>query len=375
MADQLKINWSANKQMETHLQAIGVKFIVKKLRFPTDFDIPRSREMQTRFEALIDEVHAESLAVSISQTKLVERFVCFPAELGFKGNLIPDGIHRSRGLEILVEMGDLPSEFDCEVYYIDTQDKMLRELIARSCNTVGVKKGLRDDVVVKNAQHMLSTHNMSVSSLAVYFHIKESTLAGRLAVETQKKELSEEGLVDVAKLKISAIKEIAKIKGNKNLKFQTAHLIVQHNQAANGEVVKRIVNQVVQACTDSGEQAAKAALADWKTRLQIASDKRKPATNEGKCRKPRTKFWQYMHTFHNFLLEGNHGKECTTVEHLGFTDPHDVSEARDHWRELWKTMESIWSNYEKARAEKARAEKAKSSQPTAKRINQQKRRR
>ena len=341
MSKALDLKWAADPQMEAHFDLTGVHWETKKVK-RSEFDIATSRAAQTRFEALIDEDHAITLACDIEQSKLIDRLVCMPAQLGFKGIVIADGLHRERALDIL----EMPPEFVCEIYFIDTQDVKLRELLARSCNTVGHKKHLTKDQVVRHAQEMMSAYNMSMRELATFFHVKESFLSGRLVLESQRKELRDLCMVKEEMLKDGVVKELARIDFSLSLKQRVAQICTKYHRHVTVATARQMVRETIDANKSAGEPVAIQGLANWNTRLLEASNKSPKSGGEGRHRPTRARFLTHLNSLDSFLMQGNGGDPFTSMQQLDITDPHDAAKIRKTWKNMRKAMETLFHSFD-----------------------------
>jgi hypothetical protein len=343
MSDYLKITWTDNKQVENRIRSLGLDFTIRQLK-PSEINVAGSRELQTRFETKIDEEHALTLALQVETSKRVERLVCFPSEIGFSGELIADGNHRHFLLDDILK-DKLPPDFTYEVYYIDTQDKRLRELIARSFNCIADKKVLSESHRIRHIQYMHDNFHMPIAELAKFFGVREETVNAKLFYAKQRDELH--GMdVPADSLKDAHIKEICKIKQNDPLKQKFANLVAQYKPTVDD--ARLCVNQTIEALTLGGEPEALKMLGVHKKRWienfgSITRGKRLPK---------RTTFFSTLEKFYQFLKRTPQAGPFTEFHELGIADEHDVSKARQIWKETKKMMETILRNWDANQEEK-----------------------
>ena len=334
---ELNLKWTASPQMEAHLNSLGVKFTVKRATLAA-FDIPSSRKLQTRLTAHVDTDHAFNLAGDIERTKCVERLVCLPPMLGFKGFWICDGIHRQYGLsEYLHDM--LPPDFEYEFYYIDTPDPKIRDLISRTCNCVGDKLSLSHEVRVVHIRYMITEYNMTIKDVAIHFHENPVTIQSELFVDAQRKELQEAG-INVDGLSQGHIKEIAKIKMNDRLKQQLARVANQYRPTV--KQVKQVVDDVLKAAKKESEDAAMGVIGDFKKGLLNSSAASAKTPAKGKRAPTRKKAFDLIGDLYRFVSLGEgDGKPYTTLKQIDITDPHDAHNFREQWKATKKIVDTM----------------------------------
>lgn len=343
MSDALELTWVASPQMEAHLKAIGVSFEVKEFA-PGEFSLNESKKLQTRFDKRIDETHAFNLAVDIERTKHIEYLVAVSPEIGFKGLLFADGLHRVTAFDEHLEE-QLPDGFKYMCYYIDTKDQKIRELIFRSCNCVAVKKCLSHEERVRHIKYMITAYPaMSIADVAVIFHEDPARIQKELSIDQERQDLLAAGIITDA-LTPSHIQVLQKIKTNDHLKHQFARVAIQCK--SNVTQTKQAVDDILKISKKSGEAAAMEQIGKYKKDWlnAVAQSPKTPA--KGKRAPARTKLFNFVGSFLHFMNTGDgDGKPYQHFPQLDVTDPSDVSNFRAQFKELRKLVEDMGHNWD-----------------------------
>jgi hypothetical protein len=339
MAKHLKITWIGSEQAESRLRAHGVDFSVVKLRI-SQLNIPGTRELQTRFDSFVDGDHALNLAEQIENSLQVERLVALVPETGMKGNLIADGNHRLETfINDLYLKDQLPPDFQMECYLVDTQDKYLRDLIARSFNCIADKKSLSVAHRILHVKYLIDTYNKPIAELAKWFGVSAEKIRRELANDIQRNELRGFN-VRVDNLTDSHLQEIVKIRQNGPLKVKFAQVVAQYGPTATD--AGNCADQMVEALARGGEPAAMQVLVDYKKRWveEYGSGKSR------KKRPKRTAFRSGLGSLHQFLKRGPNGEPYVDFGDLGIKDEHDVAQIRQIWKDIRKCMETLFRNWD-----------------------------
>jgi hypothetical protein len=340
MSDYLEIVWSSDEQVEARIRSLGLDFSIKRLA-SSEIDVQGSRDLQTRFDSQIDEEHALKLAIQIGTSKRVDRLVCLSPLTGFKLALVADGNHRHFTLDDLLKQ-QLPPDFKFEVYFIDTQDEMLRDLIARSFNCIADKKSLTDEQRIRHIQYMLAKYDVTFADMAAYFGVQEAKVKRELMIFAQREELRKAG-IPIDKFNDGHIRELAKIKQNDDLKRKIAHMVAQYQPTI--EATGLCVNQAIMAFKTGGETAATKILIDHK-KIWVTNF---GAKGSGKRLGRRRDFLSLVGTFHTFLDSGPKGAPCENFGDCEINDQHDVSQIRHQWKAITKVMSTMIRDWDASR--------------------------
>jgi hypothetical protein len=340
MSDYLSIEWVDNKQVEARIRELGIEPVVRKYTL-AELNVKGSRNLQTRLVSKIDEKLAETLLEQISFNRRIERLVCIPPDIGFSGQIVADGNHRTRVIEWLIELGDLPEDFVIEVYFVDTNDKGIQELVARSFNCIEDKKTLTEAERISHIQYMMTAHanKWSLAVLAKHFGVKEDIVKRELmyAIERQELRAAE---VPVDNLTDAHLKEIHKIRQNDPLKHKLAKAVAQYKPTA--EDTRLCVNKAVQALTKNGDAAAISVIAEFR---QLWADD-SSAKSKNKRTPNHTALNSLLGKLNAFLSRGAGDSPFETFEQMGIADTHLVANLRRIWKADKKILDSLFVKWD-----------------------------
>jgi len=337
----MTLQWTDDPQAEAQLSALGVAWTRADVQF-SEVDLKMSLENNARLDKpLCDDTALEYACAMDTGAK-------FPAVVlrrnGSGLYRVLSGNHRLGGVELLIDGGNISKEEAtlAHAYIVSTDDPMIIELLTRAANRwQGRRQGKTE--ALEHARWMMKKYNMTVQELSKHFFLSVKWLKERFKAEGLRADLQAAN-VPTSNLNDAQIAKIGQLGFNQRLQARVAAVAQEYK--LKGEEVRNLVDKVRQASQD-GEQAGMAAIKE----LEVAYRATKVKAPEGTAaaRRPvRARFMTHLVGFHNFLQCGNNGRPFGDLDGLQIAGKHDRHEAHEIWKQLKKTLDTLFQNAHRA---------------------------
>jgi len=298
------------------LRRLGVTFDVKRVPYKK-IDLKESQVNGARIgKPLVDELISD-YTQGMTNGDSFPRPIMYPDKSGM---VVLSGNQRCAAVGGLIAKGEVVDGVTVEAYVLDECDKLLREIIARSANTVHGGRSEHNERL-QHAVYCVRALGMSSQDAAKAFVVSATSITQNVRAEKERDQLMRAG-VDASRLPVTTLDAISKLPFDTNAKHQIATLTAQHDVSA--DRVKQIVNSMKKTKTQAARTAQ---VREFEKELSSeARSKAKPSAN-GSTRAPsrprRDKVLRSLETLVAFMEKGNDGDSFTTLEELQFSGGSD----------------------------------------------------
>jgi hypothetical protein len=236
--------------------------------------------------------------------------------------------------ELISEKKVSPSEV-IPCYLVETADKYLHEIIARSAN---VKHGGRSskDERLAHAIYCVRSLGMTSQQASALFMISDSTILMHVRAEDERKELAAEGIdtTSIPNVTIDALRRVP----DRRVKLDLCHVVSQYNPTA--DRVKGVVASICKCgSTDSRFKKVKEFSTDLKKQIQAAGPRRNGQTRDKVPLRPqRDKLLSMLDRLNNFLGNGPNGEPYDRLDAIQFSGGDDTKRACALWASIERRM-------------------------------------
>lgn len=315
MADKkyLTLTWCADLQLENNLRRMAVVFDVATIAF-SSLDLKESQVNGARVNDALIPARVEDYKQGFVNGDTFPRIVVHKTPTG---HVILGGNQRSEALRQLIVEGLLPKTIAIEAYLVETKDRLLLEIIARSANVAhGASSGKEERIA--HAVHCVQSLGMSVDQAALIFVVAPSTIRSHITADEQRKTLAAAG-IDAYKLPNRTIEPLGQIEYDAGAQVKLGSLIVLHEPPA--ERVRQVVMKVKKQKTPADRSRV---IKEWERELATEAHSNGHAKNGQaeveKSRIPirprRDKAFRLLSSLVNFLESENGGEAFTDLEQL-----------------------------------------------------------
>lgn len=329
MAKQLKLSWYSDLKAESDLRRMAVTYSVVSIPF-AKIDLKESQVNGARLNDAIRHHKVEDYMQGFRNGDTFPRPVVHKTPSGY---VILSGNQRSEAVNRLIKSGDLPKDTEIEVYLVDTTDKLLLEIIARSANAAHGEGDTKEERI-QQAVYCVQRLGLSVKDAAKSFLVSATTINSHIRAEDVRTQLQRSG-VEASRIARTSLEPMAKLSFDDSTQTKLGVLVAQHSPPA--ERVKQVVDSLAKKTTS---QARAAAVKDFERELSAAvhassgSAKHLNGSSKVPSRPRREKFIGELRRLVNFLESGNAGEPFANLEQLQVTNKVDRDLCLDLARRL-----------------------------------------
>lgn len=325
----LKLSWYSDLKAESDLQRMAVAYEVESIPF-SKLDLKESQVNGARLNDAIRNHKVEDYMQGFRNGDTFPRPVVYLTPTGY---VILGGNQRCEAIRRLIADGELPKSASVECYVVDTNDKLLLEIIARSGN-VAHGEGDTKEERLQHAIHCCKRLGMATKDAAKSFQVSQATITHRMRAESQRIALEKAG-VDTVRVPASALEPLEAITFDENTKIKVGSLIAQHGVPA--ERVRQVVGLLKKQTSAQGRMQV---VRDFEKELSAVVHSKNGKSNgthvEQKVpsRPRRDKFITLAQRLSSFLENGNDGEAFTGLEQLQVSTEQDTELAIKAMRKL-----------------------------------------
>lgn len=326
----LKLSFYSDNKAESDLRRMAVLYSVVTIPF-SKIDLKESQVNGARLNDAIRHHKVEDYMQGFRNGDTFPRIVVHKTPTGY---VILSGNQRSEAIRRLIAAGELPKNVEMEVYLVETKDKLLLEIIARSANA-NHGEGDTKEERIQQAMYCVRTLGMAVKDASKAFTVAASSITGNLRAEEVRSQLQRAG-IDAHKVANSALEPLAKLDFDSSAQVKLGALAVMHQPIA--ERVKQVVAKVKKQSTP---QSRAAVVKEFEKELTEEVHARNGYAKNGHTtvskvpqRPRREKLVTLLTRLTNFLESENDGEPFTALEQLQVTTKVD----REHVTDLAKRL-------------------------------------
>lgn len=251
------------------------------------------------------------------------------------GYVILSGNQRCESVRRLANEGDLPKTLNLEAYVVDTQDKLLLEIIARIGN-VSHGEGITKTHRLVHAVDMVERCGLSSSDAAKYWTVSTQAINEHIKANKVRRTLQKSG-VEAHRLPLTTLSPLAKLDFDEGAQVKLGTLATQHNPPA--ERVRQVVASLTKQTTAAGRVNR---IKEFEKELaEEAHSKQKPHSNGNghapskvPLRPRRDKFFGLATRLCVFLENDNNGEAFRTLDELQIVTGKDEEQAIELLKKL-----------------------------------------
>ncbi len=323
----LELSWFSDLKFESDIKRMAVPYEITTIQF-SKIDIRESQVNGARINDAIRENKVEDYTQGFLNGDTFPRPV---VRKGSSGYVILSGNQRCEAIRRMIANGDLPKSVDIEVYLIDTQDRTLIEVIARTANMAHGEGDTKEERMAQ-AMYFVRGLGLTIKDAAKFCMVSETNVSHRIRAEDQRKVLASAG-IDTRMIAASSLEPLARLDFDEAVKVKVGSLIAQHQPPA--ERIRQIAQKLTKAT--SGQQRNQA-IKEFERELSEAAHESNGRSKNGnghadRSRIPnrprRDKFFSFATRLVNFLECENDGSAISQLDQMQITTKQDTDRAND----------------------------------------------
>jgi hypothetical protein len=321
----MKLSWTKDLKAESDLARMAVVFSVQ--------DIPLSAidfaESQVNGARLGDPI-VRHLVDDYKQGMENGDSFPMPVTVAAKGKgrfVVLSGIQRTTAIKEMVESGDVAKTITIPCYVIDTADKLLHEIIARSGN---VAHGGRSDRAERLAHAIYCVRSLGLTTeqAARVFMVSRTTITGHIRADKERETLSDAG-IDAASIPDSSLDQLRLIP-DRSTKVKLGYLIAKHVPST--ERVKQIVNTMKRDDTPLGRlNRVRQFEKELTLQAHATSTPRNGKSPKVPQRPRRDTLLRMLDRLDSFLEAGPMGRPFLSLSEMQFSGGEDTKRVKHLW--------------------------------------------
>lgn len=320
MGTTLKLTWMPDLKLESDLKRRDVSYEVVTIPF-SKIDLVESQHNGARLKDAIREHKVEDYQQGMLNGDTFPMVVAHKTPTGY---VLLGGNQRCESISRLIKSGHVPKGVEIRLYVVDTKDKLLLEIIARSAN-VGHGEGDSKDERIQNAIHCVRSLGMTVTDAAKTFLVSPYAITHNMRAEDQRNRLLKSG-VEAHHVSNAALEPLAKLEYDEAAQLKLGTLIAQHQPPA--DRVKQVVSVVDK---QSNAPARLGKIREFEKELSVAAHSINGQRNghvvensKVPQRPRRDKLLTLLSRLTNFLESENDGEAFTDLGQLQVASKADV---------------------------------------------------
>jgi hypothetical protein len=317
LAMALKLTWYSDLKAESDLRRMAVPFEVAAIPF-SKIDLKESQINGARLRDAIREHKVEDYQQGMRNGDT------FPMPIVHKtptGYVILSGNQRCEAVNRLIKNGDLPKSQEIQVYLVDTKDRLLLEIIARSANVAHGEGDSKADRI-QQAIYCVRSLGLAVKDAAKTFLVAESTINHNMRAEEQRNRLMRAG-IEAQHVPNGCLEPLAKLEYDEPAQLKLGSLIAQHQPPTD-----RIKQVVAAVAKQSSAPARLGKIREFEKELSVDVHSRNGHAKQQEqskvpLRPRRDKLIGLLNRLVTFLDSENDGEAFTDLEQLQITSAAD----------------------------------------------------
>lgn len=322
----MKLEWQNDLKVESDLARMGVTYEVVTITVD-EIDFLESQVNGARLRDALVESLIEDYMMAMKNGDIFPRPVVYRRSTGY---VILSGNQRCESVRRLIEDESIQPDSTIEVYCVDTDDKLILEVLARSGN-VGHGGRSEKEERLMHAVYAVRSLGMATEDAAKMFVVAAGTICTHLRVANLRDELVREG-VDAYGITTTALDVLARLDFDKPTQLQLARLVERHTVTA--DRLANVVAGIRKEKTAAGRIKRVKAL---QKELTVEAQSASTATAEAPraIRRPRRdKVMNAMQRLAEYLDTGNAGDGFTNLDELQIATENDKSHLATLWRRI-----------------------------------------
>lgn len=322
----LKLTWYDDLKLESDLKRMAI--VATKITIPfSKLDLKESQVNGARLNDAIVNHKVEDYMQGYRNGDTFPRPAVHKTPTGY---VILSGNQRCEALRRLIAEGDLPKTVEIEVYLIDTKDKLLLEIVARSAN-VAHGEGTTKEERIQHAMYCVQRLGMAVTDAAKAFECAETTVNQHIQAEKMRTKLQKAG-VNAHRMTNAALVPLAKLDYDESAQVKIGTLAAQHN--ATGERIRQVATAVAKQTTPHGRlqkirEFEKELAAEAHASTNGHAHRETVEQSKVPLRPRRDKFISLLTRLVNFLETENAGEPFGSLAELQVTTQADIARVQD----------------------------------------------
>jgi hypothetical protein len=314
MVAALQLSWFDDLRAESELRRMAITFEKVRIKF-TQIDLVESQHNGARLHEVIVEHKVEDYMQGFRNGDTFPSIIVHKTP---KGHVILSGNQRGESIRRLIKEGDLPKDVEIEVYVVDTKDKLLLDIIARTGN-VAHGEGSPKEERIQQAVYSVRNRGLSSRDAARLFVVSATSIMGHIRAEDIRARLQRAG-VDAHQIANSALIPLSALDHDESTQVKVGALAAQHQCTA--ETVKQVVGTITK---QTSQPARVARVKEWEKALatdahSINGKSHAVIENSKVPKRPRRdKFFGQLTRLVNFLESDNAGEAFTRLDELQVT--------------------------------------------------------
>lgn len=322
MATAIELSWYSDLKAENDLRRMAVMFDVATIPF-SRLDLKESQVNGARLNDAIRHHKVEDYMQGFRNGDTFPRPVVHKTATGY---VILSGNQRCEAINRLIKDGDLPKNTAIEAYVVQTDDKLLLEIIARSANAAHGEGDTKEERV-QQAVYCCNSLGMATKDAAKAFLIAQNTITTHIRAEGVRKALAKAG-VSAQHVPTATLEVLDRLKFDEHAQLNLGTLCAQHLPPSTR------AREVAAVCVKSkNAQDRTQVIRDFEKELTAAAHNGNGKHNGNghtteQARVPmrprRDKVISLSSRLVNFLECGKDGEAFTDLEQLQVTTKVDV---------------------------------------------------
>lgn len=245
------------------------------------------------------------------------------------------GNQRSTALRELIDEKVFEADSPIACHHVDTDDQMMREIIARIGNVAHGGRSSRDERI-QHAMYCVRSLSMTSTQASTYFNIPISVITTHLRSEETRRHLQRAG-INADEIPMASLDSIRRIPDD-SIKEKLGHLVALH--LPNSDRVRDLTNKIrregtVQERLNHVIQFEKELAAQSKLAAVTKANPRAPR------RPKRDQLLSLLEKLNAFLGDGGHAKPYGSLSDIQFSGGDDVTRAKSLWSNIRRRMDII----------------------------------
>lgn len=311
--------WIDDLKAESDFRRMAIAFSKERIQF-SRLDL---KESQVNGARMNDAILPHKIEDYIQGFRNGDTFPSPVVHKTASGYVILSGNQRCESLRQLIESGELPDNLEIDVYVLDTRDKMLLEIVARSANA-SHGEGMSKEERIYHAVYCVQRLGMATSDAAKSFLVSPGSINNHIQAEGVRNVLQRGG-ISAHRAPNSQLVPLAKLDYDESAQLKLGALIVQHSPTA--ERVRQVVATVAKQTTaQSRNQKIKEYERELAAQAHAAGAKinrDSPELSRVIQRPRRDKILSLLVRAANYLEAGNAGEPFSVLSDLQITTKAD----------------------------------------------------
>lgn len=322
MSSRIKLTWYDDLKAKSDLERMAVVYSIVSIPV-SKIDFKESQVNGARLNDAIRHHKVEDYMQGFRNGDTFPRPVVYKTASGY---VILGGNQRCEAIRRLIDAGDLPKSQEIEVYLVETTDKLLLEIIARSGNSTHGEGDTKEERV-QHALYCVQRLGMAAKDAAKAFTVSATSIHHHIRAEEIRNKLQRDG-IEAHRVAVASLAPIAKLKFDEPAQMKIGALVARHSPTA--DRVRQVVGVVEKKKTPTERiEAIKAFEKELATEAHARKAHHNGELSKVPTRPRRDKFFSLAGRLIAFLEAENSGEHFSSLDQLQITTKADVERASD----------------------------------------------